>query len=836
LAAVLCLFPVSLHPLDLVREQVYDYSSGAGRNKWVHFHAGSGFADPPEEGPEIEKRMFVDDYSSLTASDDRWLITATERYQVGYQLFKIRVEEKTHEIKKLYIAWEGHAQDHGVSLSIWNYHDAAWKQIGRSNPGDEDVTISSVIYAPLEEYKKSLIYLLVTHEREGLFSRKLFTDFIQCTVYSTNEAGEIPSFVSLATDSKGLPVVDLDFTLPVAAAPGTVKMTFRHLRGKPDSASPHVITFASSFESAGRHMATINGSDLSGNPVVAAVNNESRDALVDGSVYEVKIEFQDAELSDTAEAFQHFAYDMTPPVISQVAPAGEAVLSDTRVSYHLSEEADSATITWVWTGGAADTSSPHVQSLQGIELKAGRHEQIILADPPGLAHGAVYSLLFNAADPAGQPARTVVMKNVTYDLRTEVPLLALPAPGSLVTTSDVDVDFMLLEDADSGTVKLVFKQVAGRHDSRSPHVMVFKPSFESAGQHSTVLNVNDLSDNPNVLSVSSDTADALVSGATYKIKLSYRDTLGNPVSAVINSGLTYDVSTEPPILSFPLDSSCQDSSLAVEFTLPEDALKGTVRMTFIHTGDLVPAWSPRAAAKEWEWEDGVRVANLSDSDLSHGKGGQSPLVGLKEGSHLARFAFRSEQQISNTHTIVLPSGREAEGTYLFSLNGNDLSIRNASQSKGSQSGPGLVDGGIYDIVLAYQDNLGHGKASDTCRHMIYDVTSPDVTLNNPAWESTVNSPLVSYSLSEDISSGSISWTRTGGEPDSNSPHIGRLRGKQLLAGEHSQQRLFPEPRLVVGSVYTVSLEVEDRAGNKAAVTPHTNITMRGLLHLLEGFK
>jgi len=56
-----------------------------------------------------------------------------------------------------------------------------------------------------------------------------------------------------------------------------------------------------------------------------------------------------------------FAQDVTAPTISSTAPAQDASIKDTKVSYTLSEAVASGTVTFTRTGGSVDGSSPHEQ-------------------------------------------------------------------------------------------------------------------------------------------------------------------------------------------------------------------------------------------------------------------------------------------------------------------------------------------------------------------------------------------------------------------------------------------------------------------------------------------
>lgn len=106
--------------------------------------------------------------------------------------------------------------------------------------------------------------------------------------------------------------------------------------------------------------------------------------------------------------------DTTAPVISATSPASSAGVNTTKVSFTLSENVASGSVTWTRTGGTADAGSPRVQALAGAELNSGAHSNITLINNPTLVSGTIYSVAFNATDAAGNAATTVTSTNVTY--------------------------------------------------------------------------------------------------------------------------------------------------------------------------------------------------------------------------------------------------------------------------------------------------------------------------------------------------------------------------------------------------------------------------------------
>ena len=368
---------------------------------------------------------------------------------------------------------------------------------------------------------------------------------------------------SSSTDNRDL---NVDFTLLEAASPGTLKMTFTHTGGAADANAPHVITFATGFETATRHTAILDGTDLSSDANVFSVSSGDNDKLVDGAIYNVELQYQDEVLNTAAKT--------------------------TSLSF-------------------------------------------------------------------------------TYDNITQLPTLASPATGSSDNAS-LQIDFTLPEAASPGTVKMTFAQTGGTVDANAPHILTFVTGFESAAQHTTILDGADLSTDANVFSVSSGVNDKLVNGAIYSVKLAYQDSQGNSASFLSHTSFTYDLITQTPTLSLPAVSSSDNASLAIDFTLPESASPGTAKMTFTRTGGVADVNTP--------------------------------------------------------HIITFKSGFESAAQHTTTLNGADLSTNANVFSVSSDGNDKLVNGAIYSVKMAYQDALENSETSSTNTIFTYDLNyAPSVT-------------------------------------------------------------------------------------------------------------
>ena len=145
--------------------------------------------------------------------------------------------------------------------------------------------------------------------------------------------------------------------------------------------------------------------------------------------------------------------------------------------------------------------------------------------------------------------------------------------------------------------------------------------------------------------------------------------------------------------------------------------------------------------------------------------------------------------------------------------------RKVGTSKSLSTFPTLVNGATYTIVISGTDAAGN-TGNATVTGITFTTTPPEFTGITPSTGSSVNSTNVAYTLNESITSGSVTFTRTGGAEDS-SPHVVTLSGAALTGGVHPY--LPNRPTLVDGATYTISFSGTDAAGNTSAPKSVTGI-------------
>ncbi|MBL8029045.1 MAG: hypothetical protein JNL74_21665, partial [Fibrobacteres bacterium] len=507
----------------------------------------------------------------------------------------------------------------------------------------------------------------------------------------------------------------VSYTLSEECASGTIR--WLQTAGNADPASPHVQVLTAGELAAGIHTDIV----LSDNP-----------ALVDGARYAVYYNVTDkAGNAAIQEASGNVWYDVSAPVFSAVAPTTNSFINSARVSYTLSEQLTAGKITWVRTGGASDPASPRVCDLVSTEITAGVRTNVLLTNAPALVPGAIYSMTFTGTDRSGNDAVAVTETNLNYSVT--IPTITGTAPLTGTSVSNTKVSYTLSTDFSQGTVTWTWS--AGTADPSSPHIKALTGSELTAGAHNNIT----LTNNP-----------ALVDGAIYTVSFAGRDLANNAAVTISNTNVRYDASV--PVLTFTApNDNAYIRNTNVSYSLPENLASGTI--TWTRTGGVVDPLSPQ-------------VKTLTAGELTAGA--------------------RANYQITNF--------------------------------------PVLMSGSIYSIAINGTDLAGNAALPVTKTNVTYDITSPAFTLTAPATNAVVNSSRVSYTLSENITSGIITWTRTAGAADAGSPHICNLAGTELNAGAHSSIFLADPPVIVNGAIYTVSFTGTDAAGNVATTVSNINVT------------
>jgi len=180
----------------------------------------------------------------------------------------------------------------------------------------------------------------------------------------------------------------------------------------------------------------------------------------------------------------------------------------------------------------------------------------------------------------------------------------------------------------------------------------------------------------------------------------------------------------------------------------------------------------------------------------------------------------SQNVVSGTVTIMRTGGAaDPNSPYTVQMSGSELESGPQTITAGL---PTLVNGAVYSVSISnVVDQEGNVSQTVTNANITYDTTAVLISATTPTPNSTSNT-FAGYTLSGQVSSGKITYTRTGGAADPASPQIYTMTASDMTAGTHHIVTGLP---LVNGGVYTVSFDATDEAGNVSTTVSDNNVTM-----------
>ncbi|MBM2819124.1 MAG: carbohydrate-binding protein [Nitrosarchaeum sp.] len=170
----------------------------------------------------------------------------------------------------------------------------------------------------------------------------------------------------------------------------------------------------------------------------------------------------------------------------------------------------------------------------------------------------------------------------------------------------------------------------------------------------------------------------------------------------------------------------------------------------------------------------------------------------------------------------------ATHTYNFALGDNTTGAHSITRTVLETGFGNLVSGAIYTMAISATDAASNVASTISKTSLTYDTTAPIISSVTPASSSIVNGGFsASYTLSETVSSGTITFTRTGGLADSLT-HTYNFAAGDKISGAHSIPRTvleagFGNP-LVSRTIYNMTISATDAASNVATPVTKTGIT------------
>ncbi|MCK4312782.1 MAG: T9SS type A sorting domain-containing protein [Candidatus Cloacimonetes bacterium] len=234
---------------------------------------------------------------------------------------------------------------------------------------------------------------------------------------------------------------------------------------------------------------------------------------------------------------------------------------------------------------------------------------------------------------------------------------------------------------------------------------------------------------------------------------------------------TADTTTETPTMVLPADNQHDDNPTGIEFSLPEAGYDGSVKLSFTRTGE--------------------------------------------------------------DHECTIVS--EAQGTHSFNIDPTDLV--SASSISSVTGGNSLTANVAYTVTIEYQDALQNPLASDSNTGYVYDTVTQTPTLDLPATDAVISTKPFTVQFDQPetalATSVKIIFTRTGGNPDGNSPHTLTVTSEASgnnktvsIDGDNFANNTGTDPaagNLVSGTIYTVKIQYQDELSNPVTYDENTNI-------------
>lgn len=125
--------------------------------------------------------------------------------------------------------------------------------------------------------------------------------------------------------------------------------------------------------------------------------------------------------------------------------------------------------------------------------------------------------------------------------------------------------------------------------------------------------------------------------------------------------------------------------------------------------------------------------------------------------------------------------------------------------------------GAKVITARVTDQAGNLGAASAALNLTLETVLPTFASTAPTTGATVSNTNVSFTPSETLSSGSITWSLVAGT-DAGAPHVQALVGTELNTSAKTNVILTNNPILVNGATYDITFSGTDAAGNTGTVT------------------
>ena len=551
--------------------------------------------------------------------------------------------------------------------------------------------------------------------------------------------------------------------------------------------------------------------------------------LVSGSTYSISYSGEDlAGNVATTVVVENIQIDRDRPFLEITSPLVDTFVNHTRFGIRIGETLQEAAISWTRVSGEPDPNSPHQQLLTGQYLLAGKYDNILLSNSPKLVSDVTYSMALHGVDLAGNSA-TAHLTEMHFD--NQPPSFTHYLPVTKMFIKDPNVQFEIDELLVNGSI--VWSATGGETDPLSPRNIEFSESELANGM-------------PTLGSLSFQTE--LQDGTVYSLLATGTDRAGNSTRIDLAHGLTYDVSKPMFTNLFPKMTSRINSPL-VKFTINETLKSGAFTWKYMggtddpsvphrvdftsemlsagsHSSetviqpDLVTGTMYRITFEGADFSGNIGkklVMNIVYDDIPP----TLELLYPENNSTInnSKLAYKISEPLSEGSITYIQTGgtTDPSSPHSVSLQDLELEIVQLSPTHLSNSAT-LQDGSIYLVKFKGMDLANNSNTSNSILNVsndvLYDITKPKILFQKPSGNQVMLGPNLTYSNSELLTTATVNFSRTGGNPDAQAPHAILLIDDELNAGEHPNIELNNMNELSPGTEYSLSFSGKDIAGNE----------------------
>ena len=577
-----------------------------------------------------------------------------------------------------------------------------------------------------------------------------------------------------------------------------------------DSSSPHIVPLVGKELEIGLHKDSI----LTNYPF-----------LKDSITYDLSFYGVDSAGNSSDTIFiKDITYDISKPIIDLTSPFNNDYINNYFLSYKISENISKGEVLWERTGGVNDPNFIHNQVMNSIELDEKEIFLESLDDSISLVNGSIYSLSILATDFAGNTSRSKIVKNLKYD--SIKPSILADGIKNNDFINRAGFNYILSEDVMTGTV------IWELNDNDSLFMSILSENELNKGN----IKIEEFNDKIN-----------LIDGESYNISMFVVDSANNLSDTLFLNNITYDISQPIIVLNNPeSNSNIKSSNLSYELSetmsnveIIWERVSGSRDPISIHSLELindeliVGFFENKTLINQPQLQEGgIYDLKITGFDLAGNISNQILVENLNFDATAPIFEDFLPKPLSfvNTNSVgywlsedlsdglitwtQIGGKDDPESPHLSKFLKWDLNLGDREYAP-MLSGPNLIDGSIYSILVEGTDLAGNKSEPFIIDSVTYDLTKPTVDIMNPRNNDFIKNSNIIFNNFEDLQDLKIQYNNVSGDQDQNSPHSVSLSGSYLKKGY--QEVVIPSllPRLNDGSFYDISITAKDLAGNQS---------------------